>query len=289
MGKKAKSKAAKPKATSQPTKSATSTLTTGQSRADGLTMSQTQKVLQEFFNNDEDKLASYGERLAREQQKHQLEEQAVAAIGDWLVRKAKTTARSFSQPPLISQILVHAITNAADSEETTDSANTTHENAASVALPTSSEDEDMDVSVASRKRVPNPSALVGGAESGHAASLFIDAALEMGGPCRSARGVPRGTLLCCCGQGQPARGYHRGSWPAAPHSCADPCCLRRAPLRTSPPAAPPAEPAGDPRDALITKLLAALQAVGDFLPSDHPIRSVCLQAASAQSGATTVD
>ncbi|KAL1435069.1 hypothetical protein MTO96_001615 [Rhipicephalus appendiculatus] len=59
--------------------------------------------------------------------------------------------------------------------------------------------------------------------------------------------------------------------------------------RTSPPAATPAEPAEDPRDALITTLLAALRAVGEYLPSDHPMRSVCLQAASAQSGATTVD
>ncbi|KAL1474356.1 hypothetical protein MTO96_038034 [Rhipicephalus appendiculatus] len=59
--------------------------------------------------------------------------------------------------------------------------------------------------------------------------------------------------------------------------------------RTSPPAAPPAEPAEDPRDALITTLLAALRAVSEYLPSDHPMRSVCQQAASAQSGATAVD
>ncbi|KAL1460334.1 hypothetical protein MTO96_027557 [Rhipicephalus appendiculatus] len=70
---------------------------------------------------------------------------------------------------------------------------------------------------------------------------------------------------------------------------ADPCCPPASSSRTSPPAATPAEPAEDPRDALITTLLAALRAVGEYLPSDHPMRSVCLQAASAQSGATTVD
>ncbi|KAL1473810.1 hypothetical protein MTO96_021787 [Rhipicephalus appendiculatus] len=90
MGKKAKSKGAKPKAASQPTKPATTTLTTGlhradgpmttteaaattltngQPHADGSTMSETQKVLQDFFKDDEDKLAC--ERIARKQ-RHQL-------------------------------------------------------------------------------------------------------------------------------------------------------------------------------------------------------------------------
>ncbi|KAL1438365.1 hypothetical protein MTO96_048154 [Rhipicephalus appendiculatus] len=73
------------------------------------------------------------------------------------------------------------------------------------------------------------------------------------------------------------------------NTTADPGLPRRSLPRLSPPAAPPAEPAEDPRDALIAKQFVALQAVGDFLPPDHPMRSVCLQAASAQSGATKGD
>ncbi|KAL1435070.1 hypothetical protein MTO96_001616 [Rhipicephalus appendiculatus] len=168
MGKKAKSKGAKPKATSQPTKPATTTLTTGLHRADGpmttteaaattLTtgqpraddpkMSETQKVLQDFFKDDEDKLAC--ERIARKQQ-HQLEQQAVAVIGDWLARK---TTRSRSVPLPISRERAEAgyaiFTNW---ERSTTTAIEPLESTASVALPESSEDEDMDVAVASRKR-----------------------------------------------------------------------------------------------------------------------------------------
>ncbi|KAL1426874.1 hypothetical protein MTO96_000411 [Rhipicephalus appendiculatus] len=279
MGKKAKSKGAKPKAASQPTKSAATTLTPGQPRADGPTMSQTQEVLQDFFKDDEDKLASYGVRIAREQQKHQLEQQAIAVIGDWLV---KTTTRSSSQPPPISRIIAIANANLGGSEWATASANNTLENAASVALRASSEDEDMDVAVASRKRArdddesecPRKQAQTGCAPT----------------PSPSDPGTPRDTT------GTPT---HWAKLLAG--TTADPGPLRPTPAprrsllppasssRTSPPAAPPAEPAEDPRDALIATLLAALRAVGEYLPSDHPMRSVCLQAASAESGATTVD
>ncbi|KAL1474355.1 hypothetical protein MTO96_038033 [Rhipicephalus appendiculatus] len=111
MGKKAKSKGAKPKAASQATKPATTTLTTGLHRADGLmttteaaattlttgephadgpTMSETQKVLQDFFKDDEDMLAC--ERIARKQQ-HQLEQQAVDVIGHWWSRQRRDRVR----------------------------------------------------------------------------------------------------------------------------------------------------------------------------------------------------
>ncbi|KAL1470457.1 hypothetical protein MTO96_040417 [Rhipicephalus appendiculatus] len=167
-GKKAKSKGAKPNAASQPTKPATTTLTTGLHRADGPmttteaaatalttgrphaddpTMSETQKVLQDFFKDDEDKLAC--ERIARKQH-HQLEQQAVAVIGDWLTRK---TTRSRSVPLPVSRELAeaqYAIHTEWERRNTT--AIAPLESAASVALPESSEDDDMDVAVASRKR-----------------------------------------------------------------------------------------------------------------------------------------
>ncbi|KAL1479392.1 hypothetical protein MTO96_051875 [Rhipicephalus appendiculatus] len=168
MGKKAKSKGAKPKAASQPTKPTTTTLTTGlhrvdgpmttteaaattltngQPHADGSTMSETQKVLQDFFKDDEDKLAC--ERIARKQQ-HHLEQQAVAVIGDWLARK---TTRSRSVPLPVSRELAEAqyaiLTEWERRNKTTIAP---PESAASVALPESSEDEGMEVAVASRKR-----------------------------------------------------------------------------------------------------------------------------------------
>ncbi|KAH7976891.1 hypothetical protein HPB52_021021 [Rhipicephalus sanguineus] len=55
--------------------------------------------------------------------------------------------------------------------------------------------------------------------------------------------------------------------------------------RTSLPATPPAAPAEDPRDTLITNLLATLQAVMQFLPEEHPLRATCLQAIGTRSGA----
>ncbi|KAH7936050.1 hypothetical protein HPB52_017427 [Rhipicephalus sanguineus] len=45
-------------------------------------------------------------------------------------------------------------------------------------------------------------------------------------------------------------------------------------------------PAEDPRDTLITNLLAALQAVMQSLPEEHPLRATCLQAIGTRSGAT---
>ncbi|KAH7947942.1 proteoglycan 4 [Rhipicephalus sanguineus] len=55
--------------------------------------------------------------------------------------------------------------------------------------------------------------------------------------------------------------------------------------RSSLPATPPAAPAEDPRDTLITNLLATLQAVMQFLPEEHPLRATCLQALGTRSGA----
>ncbi|KAH7952237.1 hypothetical protein HPB52_020342 [Rhipicephalus sanguineus] len=55
--------------------------------------------------------------------------------------------------------------------------------------------------------------------------------------------------------------------------------------RSSLPAAPLAAPAEDPRDTLITNLLATLQAVMQFLPEEHPLRATCLQAIGTRSGA----
>ncbi|KAH7952241.1 hypothetical protein HPB52_020496 [Rhipicephalus sanguineus] len=55
--------------------------------------------------------------------------------------------------------------------------------------------------------------------------------------------------------------------------------------RSSLPAAPPATPAEDPRDTLIRNLLATLQAVMQFLPEEHPLRTTCLQALGTRSGA----
>ncbi|KAH7948423.1 hypothetical protein HPB52_022687 [Rhipicephalus sanguineus] len=55
--------------------------------------------------------------------------------------------------------------------------------------------------------------------------------------------------------------------------------------RSSLPAAPPATPAEDPRDTIITNLLATLQAVMQFLPEEHPLRATCLQALGTRSGA----
>ncbi|KAL1460332.1 hypothetical protein MTO96_027555 [Rhipicephalus appendiculatus] len=154
MGKKAKSKGAKPNAASQPTKPATTTLTTGLHSADGPmttteaaattlttgrphaddpTMSETQKVLQDFFKDDADMLAC--ERIARKQQ-HQLEQQAVDVIGDWLV-KTKKRSRSLTHTDhqamadLHDSILYWERISAIPIEPL--------ENAASVALPTSSD------------------------------------------------------------------------------------------------------------------------------------------------------
>ncbi|KAL3189220.1 hypothetical protein MRX96_002892 [Rhipicephalus microplus] len=53
--------------------------------------------------------------------------------------------------------------------------------------------------------------------------------------------VPIGSLLCCCGQGQPSWEHHQGAQPAAPHSSA--ASIHRAisePVITSPPPSPPA-------------------------------------------------
>ena len=61
--------------------------------------------------------------------------------------------------------------------------------------------------------------------------------------------------------------------------------IRASSPMSSPPAALPAEPTEDPRDALITNLLATLQAVMDYLPVEHPLRATCLQAIGAQPGA----
>ncbi|KAH8032677.1 hypothetical protein HPB51_000427 [Rhipicephalus microplus] len=107
----------------------------------------------------------------------------------------------------------------------------------------------------------------GGAESGHAAGHSTNALLKKGNQGRSLRGVPRGSLLRCCGQGKPSGKPHQGS------------CLQRptpVPRRSiqppvshfilRPPPAPPTEPALDLRDALIASLLGALRLVGDALP-----------------------
>ncbi|KAH7969866.1 hypothetical protein HPB52_022387 [Rhipicephalus sanguineus] len=55
--------------------------------------------------------------------------------------------------------------------------------------------------------------------------------------------------------------------------------------RSSLPAVPPAAPAEDPRDTLITNLLATLQAMMQFLHEEHPLQATCLQAIGTRSGA----
>ncbi|KAL3199631.1 hypothetical protein MRX96_001386 [Rhipicephalus microplus] len=126
------------------------------------------------------------------------------------------------------------------------------------------------------------SSLAGGAESGHTAGHGTNAALETGGQGRSRRGVRRGSILCCCGQGQPSRELHQGtrtcSAPfqrrAVPHS-------HREPVHYEP--TPPPHPLSSPRiqrDALIASLLAAQRAVGDSLSTGALV--ACCVPCSAQ-------
>ncbi|KAL3188135.1 hypothetical protein MRX96_004131 [Rhipicephalus microplus] len=61
------------------------------------------------------------------------------------------------------------------------------------------------------------------------------------------------------------------------------------PSTTSPSPATPAKPPEDPREALIASLLAALRAVGDALPTDHPLRAVCLTALGGHLGSTQLN
>ncbi|XP_049268868.1 uncharacterized protein LOC125757365 [Rhipicephalus sanguineus] len=79
-----------------------------------------------------------------------------------------------------------------------------------------------------------------------------------------------------------------GLQPPSPAPRQSPLPLASSP-RSSPPAAPPAAPTEDAREALITSLLAALQAVGNYPTEDHPMRAVCLQAVGVQPGAPKKD
>ncbi|KAL1445799.1 hypothetical protein MTO96_029001 [Rhipicephalus appendiculatus] len=272
-------------------------------------MSETQKVLQDFFKDDEYMLAC--ERIARKQQ-HQLEQQAVDVIGHWLV---KTTKRSRSVPHLNMSVIAEIKAQMEDAERR----------------------KAIDIKAIANATTETP---IGSSPAPMAAELSDDSAgttsvapvTVFGAPVSEGRNQPRRPRRKRRRQPRdfeprsakaPATQRPRTTPVAVQRPCptlpqaeddfvtvgstcsrvpprilarcaplllrADPCCPPASSSRTSPPAAPPAEPAEDPRDALITTLLAALRAVGGYLPSDHPMRSVCLQAASAQSGATTVD
>ncbi|KAL3259330.1 hypothetical protein MRX96_001994 [Rhipicephalus microplus] len=127
------------------------------------------------------------------------------------------------------------------------------------------------------------SSLAGGAESGHAAGHGANTALETGGQGCSTRGL----FLRCCGRANLPESPSKDPGLQRPHARAAPIFPATGePSTTSSLPATPAEPAEDPRDALIASLLAALRAIGDALPVDHPLRAVCLTALGGQPGST---